>query len=100
SCGSKSGFVAPKHPISNRSNVMRIAVAASLCLTAALTFAPSLARAQDMGIEVGSKAPAAAVETLDGKPADLSQFIGKTPVLIEFWATWCPNCKELEPHLK
>ncbi|HEY7234930.1 MAG TPA: TlpA disulfide reductase family protein, partial [Gemmatimonadaceae bacterium] len=25
---------------------------------------------------------------------------GKEPVLIEFWATWCPNCKELEPHLK
>lgn len=79
---------------------MRIAVTASLCLSAALAFAPSVARAQDMGIEVGSKAPAAAVETLDGKPADLSQFIGKTPVLIEFWATWCPNCKELEPHLK
>ena len=78
---------------------MRIAIAASLCLSAALAFAPSVARAQDMGIEVGSKAPAAAVETLDGKPADLSQFIGKSPVLIEFWATWCPNCKELEPTL-
>lgn len=79
---------------------MKIAVAASLCLTTVLAFAPRAAHAQDMGIEVGSKAPAAAVETLDGKPADLSQFIGKSPVLIEFWATWCPNCKELEPHLK
>jgi thiol-disulfide isomerase/thioredoxin len=58
------------------------------------------ARAQDMGIEIGSKGPAAAVETLDGKPADLAQYVGKTPVLIEFWATWCPNCRELEPHLK
>jgi len=58
------------------------------------------ARAQDMGIEIGSKGPAAAVETLDGKPADLAQYVGKTPVLIEFWATWCPNCRELEPRLK
>lgn len=56
--------------------------------------------AQDLGIEVGAMAPAAAVETLDGKPADLAQFIGKTPVLMEFWATWCPNCEQLEPHLK
>jgi thiol-disulfide isomerase/thioredoxin len=57
-------------------------------------------RAQDMGIEIGSKGPAAAVETLDGKPANLGQYVGKAPVLIEFWATWCPNCRELEPHLK
>ena len=56
--------------------------------------------AQDMGIELGTKGPAAAVETLDGKSADLAQYVGKTPVLIEFWATWCPNCRELEPHLK
>jgi thiol-disulfide isomerase/thioredoxin len=40
------------------------------------------------------------VETLEGKPADLAQYVGKTPVLLEFWATWCPNCKELEPQLK
>lgn len=70
------------------------------CLTAALMMVPRLGRAQDMGIDIGSRAPAAAVETLDGKPANLSQFIGKTPVLMEFWATWCPNCRELEPHLK
>ena len=74
-------------------------VIASLCLTAAIAI-PSALRAQDSGIEVGARAPAAAVETLDGKPANLAQFIGKTPVLMEFWATWCPNCRELEPHLK
>jgi thiol-disulfide isomerase/thioredoxin len=57
------------------------------------------ASAQDLGLKVGSKAPAAQVETLDGKPVDLAQYIGKTPVLIEFWATWCPICKELEPAM-
>jgi len=58
------------------------------------------ARAQDMGLEIGSIGPSAKVHTLDGKEADLAQYVGKTPVLIEFWATWCPNCHELEPALK
>jgi len=68
-------------------------VAAALLLTAA-----PLA-AQDLGLPIGSTAPAAAVQTLDGKAANLSQWIGKTPVVMEFWATWCPNCKELEPTM-
>jgi len=61
--------------------------------------APSTLRAQDLGIQLGTRAPAAVVHTLDGKTADLARYIGKTPVLMEFWATWCPNCHELEPTL-
>lgn len=56
--------------------------------------------AQNVGIAVGSTAPTAAVETLDGKPVDLGSFIGKTPVVLHFWATWCPLCKEMEPAMK
>ena len=55
--------------------------------------------AQDLGIEVGSQAPAVIVHSLDGKQVDLAQYIGKTPMLIEFWATWCANCRELMPAL-
>ena len=71
----------------------RLALALSLSLT------PLALPAQDLGIAIGSTAPAVALETLDGKPANLSQYIGKGPVLIEFWASWCPNCKLLEPKL-
>jgi len=55
--------------------------------------------AQDLGIDVGKRAPAAVVQTLDGKQLDIGQYVGKTPMLLEFWATWCPLCRELEPAL-
>lgn len=71
----------------------------AIALAFALTALAAPARAQELGIEVGSSAPAAKVNTLDGKEIDLSQYIGKSVVIMEFWATWCPNCKELEPRL-
>lgn len=71
----------------------------ALSLAGAFAAMPATARSQEVGIEVGSVAPAAKVFALDGKEADLSQYIGKTPMVIEFWATWCPNCKELEPTM-
>jgi thiol-disulfide isomerase/thioredoxin len=71
---------------------------------AAIALAPIVSlpglQAQETGLPVGSKAPTSTiVETLDGKPFDIGQYIGKSPVLIEFWATWCPNCKQLEPAM-
>jgi thiol-disulfide isomerase/thioredoxin len=58
------------------------------------------ARAQAAGIALGAPAPGAAVESLDGKVLNLSELIGKKPVVLEFWATWCPLCKKLEPALQ
>ena len=49
---------------------------------------------------LASAAPGASVVTLDGKQVDLSTYIGKKPVVLEFWATWCPLCKQLESQMQ
>ena len=56
--------------------------------------------AQDVGIALGEQAPGGPLETLDGKAVDLAQYLGKGPVVLEFWATWCGNCKQLEPAMR
>ena len=59
-----------------------------------------LARAQESGIAVGARAPVVTINDLDGTPVDLGQFIGKKPVLLEFWATWCDLCEQLLPQVR
>ncbi len=64
----------------------------------ALTVRPGVA--QNAGIPVGTKAPIVSVHDLDGKSVNLGQWVGKQPVLLEFWATWCTNCAALLPTVK
>ena len=68
-------------------------------MVAGLVSLASAGGAQESGIPVGSQAPGAKVQTLDGKTIDIGSYVGKSPMVIEFWAFWCPNCKELEPSL-
>jgi thiol-disulfide isomerase/thioredoxin len=75
--------------------ILVVAAAAALSL-----LAPERVRAQEAGIKLNAIAPRAVVETLDGKQVDLGAYLRRTPVVLEFWATWCPLCKELEPQLQ
>lgn len=47
----------------------------------------------------GYLAPDFAFEDLDGNLVRLSDFRG-TPVLLNFWATWCPPCRKEVPDLQ
>jgi thiol-disulfide isomerase/thioredoxin len=81
----------------NASKTRHLALAAFVVASIA---GPATLRAQEAGIKLGAEAPAAMVETLDGKQVDLTSFYAGKPVVIEFWATWCPLCKKLEPSLQ
>ena len=76
---------------------MRRTLVAALVLAAGPLASP--VRAQETGIAVGADAPVVTVRDLDGKAVDLGQYIGKKPVFLEFWATWCELCEELLPRV-
>jgi peroxiredoxin len=49
--------------------------------------------------EVGEKLPAFTGKDMNGNPVDLAMVIGKKPVMLIFWSTWCANCKQEIPKI-
>ena len=59
---------------------------------------PDVVYGKDL-LSVGTVAPSFTLKDIDSKSVSLSDFLGKQ-VVLHFWASWCPDCREETPQLK
>lgn len=53
----------------------------------------------EVGVEVGMQAPDFTINNVNGDEVSLSDYRG-TKVFLNFWASWCPPCKEEMPAIQ
>jgi len=64
-------------------------------IIAAFVLTKQPAMSKDIGF--GKKAPEFSLRDVNGVEKKLSDFKGKV-IVLDFWATWCPPCREEIPH--
>jgi len=83
--------------------VLVLTLSGPLTVLPASADSPTLAAlASEAGMEayaVPLKAPAFALPGLDGETRDKHDYRGRV-VLLNFWASWCPPCREEFPSLQ
>lgn len=84
---------------SPRTAMYRRLMGAVMSAAVGILVSSTTAHAQDAGIAVGTVAPSAAVQRLDGTALELRTLTQGGPAVLEFWATWCPLCRKLEPAM-
>ncbi len=77
----------------------RETLAALLAVVLITGFYPALSVGAPESKPAVSAAPDFELEDINGTNVTLSQFKGKKPVLLYFWATWCQYCMSARPSV-
>ena len=74
-------------------------LAAALGLLLLPPLVTDLGAQTQIGIAVGAAPEPLVLPAVTGEEIDLSESFGVRPVVLQFWATWCPKCEALAPQM-
>ena len=77
-----------------------LAVIGMAALAGVGAVSPAPVEAADIQPAVGHRAPDFTLRDAEGKPVQLSRVLKEKAVLLNFWATWCPPCREEMPSME